>query len=89
MAYSNQRSPRISNDRFGRPYQLKFATSVFNKKHGEILDDIHRAYFDLGGKTYIVETCPAKKKKMTKYGERSGIWIKVTKVEQRQRATSM
>lgn len=80
---------RISQDRFGNSYQLKFAGQVINRKSGEVLDSIYETYIELGGKLYKIEISNANKTKLKKGTEVSGLWVKVTKKEQRKQAGSM
>lgn len=86
MAYPNGNrgyTPRITADRFGRPYQLKFAPQVFNRKSGEVMDHIYKTSVELGGKTYQIEVSPAQKTKEIRGVERQGMWVKVTRDDQK------
>jgi hypothetical protein len=89
MSYQKNYTPRISSDRFGRPYQLKFAAQVYNRKTGETFENIFKTRVELGGKEYEIEVSPAQKTKEIKGVERSGMWVKVTKVEAQKRQSSM
>ena len=84
--YSGNRGPRISNDRFGNPYQLKLAETVVNKKSGEVINNNFATYFELGGKLYKVEVSPAQKEGKRGNG---GVWIKVTQRKAQSRPQSM
>jgi hypothetical protein len=83
MAYGQKFTPRITTDRFGRSQQLKFAAQAFNKKSGEVMENIYKTYVELGGKTYMIEVSPAKKTKEIRGVEREGMWVKVVKIEAR------
>lgn len=88
MAYNNgTRAPRISTDRFGNPYQLKFAAQVTNRKTGEEVNAF-KTYVELGGKLYKIEVSQAEKTKEIKGQETAGMWVKVTHVK-KQAAASM
>lgn len=73
MAYDNK--PRISRDRFNRPFQLKLAGQAQNRKSGEVFENIYVTRFELGGKKYQIDISHANK---TKKDGRSGVWVKIT-----------
>jgi hypothetical protein len=76
---------RITNDRFGNPQQIKTAYQAIDKKNGgQLLDGCYKAYFELGGKLYKVETSPRNKE--TKNGN-PAIWMRVTQVRKQQNQT--
>ncbi|SHF14043.1 hypothetical protein SAMN05444377_10485 [Flavobacterium fontis] len=70
-----QRNKRISTDRFGNPYQVIGLKDT--KGTG-----FPKGYVELGGKLYKLEHSPSQK-------EGVEAWIRVTKVDQKQRQTSM
>lgn len=70
----NKYPPRITNDRFGNPYQL---IGCKPNKGGFPV-----GYIELGGKTYKVEPSPANKEGVL-------FWVKVTKLDEKKRVTSM
>lgn len=74
-------TPRISSDRFGNPFQLKFAAQVVNRKSGEVIENAYKQYFELGGQLYKVEVSKAAKTKDVKGVTLEGVWVKVTKVK--------
>lgn len=74
---------RVSTDRFGNPSVLKFAADVFNRKSGEIVQGVGKTYVELGNQLYKVEVSRAQKVKQTKYGDREGFWVKITKCSKR------
>lgn len=80
MAYNNQNSQRVSTDRFGRSYTLKFAAQAYSKKQGSVLDNIFKTRVQIGGKEYEVEVSPAQKTKEIRGQERNGMWVKVTHI---------
>ena len=69
---------QVRNDRFGNPYQLKFAETVVNKKSGEVIDGAFKTYFEIGGKLYKCEVSPGAKEGKRGKG---GVWVKMTKVK--------
>ena len=88
MAFNNNKGPRISTDRFGNAYQLKFAAQVTNRKTGEEVNAF-KTYVEIGGKLYKVEVSEATKTKEIKGVETAGMWVKVTAQKKSTQATSM
>jgi len=84
----NNNQIRISTDRFGNAYQLKFAAQVSNKKSGELLP-IYKTYVELGGKLYMIEVSNAEKLKTIKGVDTAGKWVKVTHRKIQTRVSSM
>lgn len=81
---SSNRQTRVSTDRFGNPFQLKFAGQVVVRKDtanhakGEILENNCVTWLELGNKLYKIEISDAKKTKEIKGVTVSGVWVKCT-----------
>ena len=80
-----RKETRISTDRQGNPYQLKFAKQVIDFKTKEPVD-AHECFAELGGKLYHISICDAHAK-----GDRpDGKWCRITRIQKQQnKPTSM
>lgn len=85
---NNNNNQRVSVDRFQRPYVLKFAKQVVDKKTGAMVDGTFSTYIEIGKQLYKVEMSKAKKTKEVKGTDYAGVWVKVTKVEQNKTVTN-
>lgn len=72
----NKFQRRISTDKFGNPFQVVGCKP--NKKNS----DFNVGYADLGGKTYKIEVSKASKDDVD-------YWVRITKMDEKRKATSM
>jgi hypothetical protein len=73
---NSQQQQNVRTNIFNEPEILKKATQVMNKKTGSLVAGCYKAYFEIGGQLFKVETSNSNKE--SKDG-RPTIWIKITK----------
>lgn len=85
MAYNNnnQNNQRVSTDRFGNAYVLKFA------KESDKAEGFFKCHVELGGKLYAIEVSNHANDRDIKGQSVSGMWVKVTKKDTSKKVTSI